>query len=489
MTGSGTPDTTLRDRLSLEFAGLDEGSGELTWGQRFVWNILESLAPTNHYLNIRFRVHLPGDVTREHVLTALRTLVRRHEVLRTRFTVGPDGEPRQHRDPAGNLSVEVCETVPGGVHRLAEEAEERLWREPFRHGYEWPLRVCLVAAGGRPRQVVFVFSHLAVDSWGCFVLRREFLDLLRNDRAAPALAGWQPLARVAYEASEPGRKANDRSLAYWRRVLEAMPQTAFPTPRGPGETPLFPGVGLHSVALAAAAQTVAARHRVGPAAVLLGVLATIIGIRAGTGTVPLFLAGGNRFTPVDAASVGTFYQGAPALIKLDGGSLAGTIRTAHRASTLAYLRGQSDPRDVARLLETVRTRRGVDIDLSSTVNVVPEPGVPGAPPTSYDVAELRELTGSTRVSDLEGRDSERLTLYLHVKSLRSRAVLELFCDSRCLTAADARKLLAGLELVLIELLDVGDLGADRVAELVGIAPPAGAASRAVDDNCHPRPGA
>ncbi|AVT28237.1 hypothetical protein C6361_00565 [Plantactinospora sp. BC1] len=470
MTGDGTADAPRRERSTLEFTGLDGGSAELTWGQRFVWDILESLAPANHYLNIRFRVHLPGDVTRERVLTALHTLVGRHEALRTRFTVDPDGEPRQHCDRAGDLPVEICETEPGRVRRVAEQAEERLWRQPFRHDDEWPLRVSLVAAGGRPRQVVFVLSHLAADSWGCFVLRREFLDLLRDDRAAPA-AGWQPLARAGYEASASGRRTNELALAYWRRVLESMPPTAFPGPPGPGGSPLFPGVGLHSVALAAAVRAVSVRHRVGPAAVLLGALATIIGVRTGTREVPLFLAGGNRFTPGDAASVGTFYQGAPALIKVDGGSLAGTLRAAHRASTLAYLRGQSDPRDVARLLAEVQTRRGVDIDLASTVNVVPEPGVAGPPPAPLGVAELRELTAATVVSELEGRESERLTLYLHVRSLRSRAVLELFADSRRLPAADAGRLLAGLELVLIELLDAGDLDVDRVADLVGIATP------------------
>jgi hypothetical protein len=266
-------------------------------------------------------------------------------------------------------------------------------------------------------------------------------------------------------------------------VLETIPQTAFPTLREVGETPLFPGVGVESVALAAAAQALAARHRVGPAAVLLAALSTIIGSRTGTEVVPLFLAAGNRFTPVDAVSVGTFYQGAPALIRLDTGSLAGTIRNAHEASTLAYLRGQSDPRDVARLLDTVKTRRGVDVDLLSTVNVVPEPGIARMPPTTHDVAELREMTASTRVSDLDGRDSERLKLYLHVKSLRSRAVLELFCDSRYLNAAIARRILAGLEIVLIEMLEAGDLSIDRVAGLVGIDPLARPKNCAVVDHC------
>jgi hypothetical protein len=457
-------------------------TGELTWGQRFVWNILESLAPANHYLNIRFRVHLPSDATLDRVRGALHTLIGRHEALRTRFPLGPDGEPRQCCDPAGDLAVEIHETDPGQVRRLAEQEEERLWRQPFRHEREWPLRVSVVVAGGRPRQVVFAFSHLAVDAWGCAVLRREFLELVRADRALPAPAGWQPRDRAAFEASAPGREANDLALAYWVRVLETMPQTAFPTSREAGENPLFPGAGLDSVALAAAARALAARHRVGPAAVLLAALATVIGIRTGTDVVPLYLAAGNRFTPEDAASVGTFYQAAPALIRLDTGSLTGTIRNAHKASTVAYLRGQSDPRDVARLLETVRTGRGVGIDLQTTVNVVPEPAGPPAPPVR-DVAELREMTASTRVSDLDGRDSERLKLYLHVKSLRSRAVLELFTDSRYLTAAGARKVLAGLELVLIEMLEAGDVSADRVAALVGIAPLGRPPGCALVDNC------
>jgi hypothetical protein len=443
---------------------------QLTWGQRFVWDILESLAPANHYINLRFRVHLPTDATLDGVRDALHALVRSHESLRTRFLLGADGEPRQRADPAGDLPVEVRETEPGLVRRLAEQEVERLWREPFRHDAEWPIRVSVVVAGGRPRQVVLVFSHLAVDAWGCAVLRREFLDLVRDKSAEPSLAGWQPRDRAAFEASAPGRKASDLSLAYWRRVLETVPQTAFPTLRETGETPLFPGVGLHSVALAAAAQALATRHRVGPAAVLLAALSTVVGIRTGTDVVLLLLATGNRFTPVDAASVGTFYQAAPALIRLDTGSLAGTIRNAHQASTMAALRGQSDPREVARLLDTVKTRRGLDIDLQSTVNVVPEPGGVRMPPAVHDVAALRLMTASTLVSDLEGRDNEKLKLYVHVKALRSRAVIELFCDSRYLTASDARKVLAGLELVLIEMLDAGDLSIDRVADLVGIAP-------------------
>lgn len=459
------------------------GGDELTWGQRFVWDILRSLAPANHYLNIRFRVHLPPDATRERVLGALHTLVRRHEALRTRFPVGPDGEPRQLCDPVGDLPVEQRETDPGHVRRVAEQEEERLWRRPFRNQDEWPLRVSVIATGGRPRQVVFVFSHLAVDAWACSVLRGEFLALLRDAGAEPGLAGCQPRARAAFESSAAGRRVNDLSLAYWRRVLETAPQTAFPTVRTAGETPLFPGVGVHSVALAAAAQAVAARHRVGPAAVLLATLATIIGVRTGTRTVPLILAAANRFSPQDAASVGSFYQAAPALIRVDPGSLAATVRQAHQTSTRAYLRGQSDPRDVARLLETVKARRGVSLDLSTTVNVVPEPGAPALPPPVPEVARLREMTASTLVSDLDGRDSEQLKLYVHVKALRSRAVIELFCDSRLLTAADARKILTGLELVLIEMLEAGDVGADRVAEVTGIAPLPRPPGCAVVDNC------
>lgn len=442
---------------------------ELTWGQRFVWDIMCSLAPANqYYLNIRFRVHLPPGVTREQVLGALHALVRRHEALRTRFVAGPDGEPRQSCDD-GEPAVEIRETGPGGVRRLAVREEERLWREPFQHEYEWPLRACVIVADGSPRQVVFVLSHLAVDAWGCSVLRADFLALLRDERAEPACAGWQPRARAAYEMSLLGRRAAATALDHWRRVLETLPSTTFPVRPEAGETPLFPGVGLHSVALAAAARVLAGRYRVGPAAVLVGVLSAVIGVRTGTDAVPLFLAAGNRSTPMDAASVGTFYQGAPALIRLESGSLAGTVRNAHRASTLAYLRGQSDPREVARLLAEVRARRGADIDLSSTVNVVPEPGAGGPPPVLPGAAELRVMTASTVVSDLEGRDGEGLKLYFHVKSLRARAVVELFTDSRYLGAADARRLLCRLELVLIELVAAGDVSLDRVAELVGIA--------------------
>lgn len=482
MTIRPPADAPVRELLPLEFTGLDGGSADLTWGQRFVWDILESLAPDNHYISLRLRVYLPTDATRERVLGALHALVRRHEILRTRFPLGPDGEPRQSCDGEGTLQVEFTETVPGRVRRLAEQGEDRLWREPFAHGSQWPLKVAVVAADGRPRQVVFVFSHLAVDAWGLTVLRADFLELLRGGGAEPAQSGWQSRARAEFEGSAQARKANDAAAAYWRRMLETSPQTAFPNLPGAGETPLFPGVGLQSVALPAAAQAVATRHRVSPSAALLGALAAIIAVRTETDLVPLVLAAGNRFSRADNASVGTFYQTGPSLIPVDAGSLARTVRAAHQASALAYLRCQVDPRDVGRLLEATNTRRGVSLGLLSTVNVAPETGAGGQQP-ALSPAELRELTASTVVTDLEGREKEQLKLYFHVKALRSRAIIELFCDSRCLDTPSARKLLAGLEIVLIELFEAGDLTLDRVAELVGIEPLATPEHGAVIDNC------
>lgn len=500
-------DVAPRELVRLEFAGLDDGADsadgpqpgelpgphELTWGQRFVWDILRSLAPENHYLNLRMRVHLPRQATRERVLGAIRTLVGEYESLRTRFPVGADGEPGQVCDSAGELMVELCDTEPGGVRRLAEEDGERLWHVPFRNESEWPLRVCVVTTGGRPRQVVFVFSHLAVDAWGSAVLRARFLELItaRADSGAPAIgaaapptAGWQPRARAAFERSAPAREANEASLSHWRRFLASAPQTTFPALREAGGKPLFPGVGLQSEALAAATRALAVRHRVGPSAVLLAAFATIVGIRTESDAVPLMLATGNRFTAADAASVGTFYQAAPALIRLDSESLARTIAATHRASTLAYLRGQSDPRDVARLVDTSNTRRGVRINLASTVNVAPETALAESSlQTSPDVAALRAMTASTLISELEGRDRESLLVYLHVKSLRSRAVIELFCDSRLLSTELARRILTGLEQVLIETLETGDLTRDRVADLVGISPLPMPRDSAVVDNC------
>ncbi|MFI0720741.1 condensation domain-containing protein [Streptomyces sp. NPDC021224] len=487
--GTAAPEAAadVREPVALEFTGLDGGTAELTWGQRFVWDILAALAPHNHFISLRLRVHLPPDATRERVLGALHALVRRHEVLRTRFPTGPDGEPRQECDGHGALTVEFTGTTPGRVRRTAEQDEDRLWHEPFRHAREWPLRASVVTAGGRPRQVVLVVSHLAADAWGLTALRADFLALLRGgetERTPPP--GVQSRARAAYEASEPGRRAGEASLAYWRRALETAPQTVFPNLPEPGESPLFPGVGLRSVALAAAAQAVAGRLRVSPSAALLGALAAVLAVRTGTRTVPLALATGNRFTPADAASVGTYYQVAPVLLPVDAGSLAATVRAAHRASSLAYLRGNSDPREVARLTAAERIRRGAALGTLSTVNIAPEAG-PALPPAARSAAELRELAADTVLTDLEGRDEEQLKIYFHVKALRSRAVVELFTDSRYLDAATARALLAGLETVLTELFEAGDLDLGRVARLTGVTPLRQPADAAVADHCRISP--
>jgi hypothetical protein len=461
-------------QVSLTFSGATEGVGELTWGQRFVWGILQSLAPANHYVNLFFPTELDGNTSVGRVISALQTLVCRHESLRTRYRVGADGEPLQQVHGNGTLSLDVCEAEPGHERDLVEQEADMLWRMPFDDEGEWPLRVCVITVDGRPRHVVFVISHLAMDGWGFQVFHDEFRALLAlagSDNAATSAApAWQPRARAKFESTPMGRRCSERSLGYWRTTLQAAPQTAFPALPEAGETPQFPGFVIDSTALAAAAHMVAARHQVSAATVVLAAAATIIGVRSGTDAVPLMLAASNRLSEEDRVSVGTAYHVAPVVLRIDAGSLAETIRQTHRSSMLAYARAQCDSRDAGRLLDSVNHDRGVAIELSTTVNIVPATSPPALPADGFGRAELARMAEATRVLPREGRENENIKVYLHVQDLSSQAVVELFCDSRYLSSGYAHKVLVGLERTLVEMAVAGDVDVSRITELTGVVP-------------------
>ncbi|MEV7187267.1 condensation domain-containing protein, partial [Kitasatospora sp. NPDC093102] len=77
----------------------------LSFAQQRLW-FLDQLDPgsAEYVVPTAFRVEGPLDPTA--LNTALDALVERHEVLRTRFTTGPDGDPVQIIDDPWHVTVD-----------------------------------------------------------------------------------------------------------------------------------------------------------------------------------------------------------------------------------------------------------------------------------------------------------------------------------------------------------------------------------------------
>ena len=75
------------------------------------------------------------------------------------------------------------------------EVIERLSSTPFDLATEWPVRACLLVAGGKPLTIVLVLNHIVVDAWSVGRLEEELMAF-----GAANGAGRQPtLPPVRYQ--------------------------------------------------------------------------------------------------------------------------------------------------------------------------------------------------------------------------------------------------------------------------------------------------
>jgi amino acid adenylation domain-containing protein len=160
---------------------------------------------------------------------ALGEVVRRHEVLRTRFTLR-NGELRQVIDPASPAPLPLVDltTLPATAR---ENETARLSAEEIRLPMdleEGPVfRVRLLRLEPAEHRLLFTVHHIAFDGWSMSVLVRELGALY------PALAAGRPsplpelpIQYADYAAWQRGRLAGEaleQHLDYWRRALAGAP--------------------------------------------------------------------------------------------------------------------------------------------------------------------------------------------------------------------------------------------------------------------------
>jgi amino acid adenylation domain-containing protein len=228
----------------------DAGPFPLTWGMRRLW-FVDRLDPGSTAYNIPFAGRLAGVVDPAALAAALREVVRRHEVLRTRF-LAVDGEPVQMIDPPPpRFQVPLVDLA--GLDEPVREAEalrltDAAPQVPFDLGGAPMMRVVLVrlgpGGGGEPRHDLLVtMPHIVTDAWSMAVLFRELppiYDALRRGRPSPLP---EPPIQVADFALWQRRFLDEdrvrREMDHWRERLGGAPVVLeLPTdrPRPPVQT-------------------------------------------------------------------------------------------------------------------------------------------------------------------------------------------------------------------------------------------------------------
>ncbi|MFZ3492034.1 condensation domain-containing protein [Streptomyces sp. 5.8] len=311
----------VRDAAGSESA-VDEAAVwdvPLSRAQRRMW-LLEQLSPGTDRYNVPIASRVRGPLDVDALGRALTALTARHSVLRTRFTTGPDGEPRQTADAPAPVPVEVVDRPDGaGADALVRAAAAR----PFELAAGPVLRALVVRHAAEDHTVLLAFHHIAVDGPSVALIADELTVLYGSLGSHEAEGGTgDPLPAAPQYAALARREwaVPAAALAHWRERLAGAAPVRLPRPEGAD-------AGRHGAAVQAQPlppnvleplRTLAVAHRTTLFTVVL--TAAYAALMAGTGQQDLLIgcASTDRDLPEAAGTVGPCVNILPLRADLSG---------------------------------------------------------------------------------------------------------------------------------------------------------------------------
>jgi amino acid adenylation domain-containing protein len=262
----------------------------LSFGQERFW-FLEQLDPGNPVHAVSGLVRIRGAPAPAVLQDSFSELVRRHEILRTRF-VEHAGYGSQLIDPPVPFALEVVDLSSLAVSEREAEARrlgESVAAAPFDLGAGVLMRARLFRLSADEHLAVVAMHHIIADGWSMGVLVRELGAIY----SAFAHGRPSPLAELAvhyadYALWQRARLAGpvlQRHIDYWREALTGAPLTLpLTTDRPRPNVQSFRGARFTfslGADLTAALKLLAARERVTPYMVLLAAYQIVLARQSG----------------------------------------------------------------------------------------------------------------------------------------------------------------------------------------------------------------
>ncbi len=214
--------------MPVQNTGTELGQFPASTAQQQLW-LLDQLDPGNVAYNLPTAIHLDGSLDKPSLRAALDALVRRHEPLRTTFTLHGSGL-MQTVHPAGSCSFEELAFVKGTEPEASKSLDQVLTDRaiaPFDLAHGPLFRAHLIQTGGQFHILLLVAHHAVCDGWSLGVIARDLAKSYNSFRAnRPAsfpekgfrfadFAGWQRDGQRSAPAAG--------HLAYWRDQLAEAP--------------------------------------------------------------------------------------------------------------------------------------------------------------------------------------------------------------------------------------------------------------------------
>lgn len=197
-----------------------DGPAPLSRAQRRLW-LAEQLGPGGGaQYNVPFATRLHGPLDVDALGTALTGLVRRHEILHTRYG-RRDGEPYQEPLPApAPVTVRLVDADGDGGELLAEEAGR-----PFDLAAGTVPRALVLRHGPQDHTVLLTFHHISIDGPSLDTVAEELSGLYAAARDGVPYGEPQPPQYADFARRESAQAGGlDEGLDHWaRRLAGAAP--------------------------------------------------------------------------------------------------------------------------------------------------------------------------------------------------------------------------------------------------------------------------
>ena len=209
----------------------------LSFAQRRLW-LLDRMRPGGSDYVVPFVLLLRGDLSRLPLGHALDVLVRRHEILRTRYVTDDAGEPMQVVDPPAPRELPV-DDLTGAGRPAVEAALDAEIARPFDLAAGPVLRTRLIRVAPDEHLLTIVAHHIAVDGWSGGLILRELSALCAGADLPPPVLQYGDFA--AWQRTHLSGERADGGLRYWTQRLRGLPRLELPTDRP--RPPVWDGTG------------------------------------------------------------------------------------------------------------------------------------------------------------------------------------------------------------------------------------------------------
>ncbi|MET0397259.1 MAG: amino acid adenylation domain-containing protein [Longimicrobiaceae bacterium] len=317
-----------------------DGPAPLSAEQRRLWYLLQLVPPGYPVYTYVLGFRLRGPLDADALAGALRGVVARHEMLRTRFRESA-GEPVQVVGDGAAFAPEVVDLrgAPWGEAE-ANYRTDAFARQTFDLERGEPFRALLLREAEEEHRLLLGVHHLAFDGYSRGVLLRELSALYAARLACEPARLPEPAVRFRDWAAWQGRpdpagRAGDE--AYWRAELAGAPATLeLPADRPRPAVQEWDGA-RHPFAIPAAlaAQVRALARRAGstPYAVLAAAFGTVLGRWADQDDLLLGSVLSIRSRPELEGVVGFLANTLPLRVRLEGDPTARElVGRVHRAA-------------------------------------------------------------------------------------------------------------------------------------------------------------